>query len=210
MVNPTTCAADTLRLWNFLPPNLQQTDANNNYIFLTWLDGIGQQQQILDNLLRDDNKGNPGWSIILDVTRCPTYALPWLAQFVGVRFTGPVVGNDSLMRSAIVSKNGFNRGTVASITAAITPYLSSGGYVNIIERTPDPYSLTVQVHGAIGAMDWAELSKAYPWYTNSGGTPSLTGTFSTYAAFPTSTQGAITAIIQASVPAGIIVSVVFL
>src|ERR1019366_10522798 len=34
----------------------------------------------LDNYL-----GAPGWSQILDITRCPQYVLPWLGQFIGVQ-----------------------------------------------------------------------------------------------------------------------------
>jgi|SRR6185437_4019624 len=210
MVTPSTCAPDTLKLWGFLPPPLQITDEANNYTFLTWLDGIGQQQQIIDNLIRDQG-ANPGWSIVLDVTRCPTYALPWLAQFVGVRFTGPVLGNDSLMRNAIVAKNGFNRGTPGSIVAAVTPFLDPAtGFVNVIENYPDPYSLTVQIFGDLGAMDYAELAKAYPWYTSAGGSPNLSSSFPTYGNFPANNQALVTAIVQAAVPAGLVCTVVFL
>jgi len=210
MLNPSTCAADTLKLWKFLPPFLQTQDAANNYTFLTWLDGIGQQQQILDNLLRDDTQGNPGWSIVLDVTRCPTYALPWLAQFVGVRFNGATVGNDALMRQAIVNKTGFSRGTPAAIVAAVTPYLGTTGFVNIIERSPDAYSLTIQIHGALGVLDYAQLAKQYPWYTSAGGTPNVDGSFPTYASFPNNTQAMVTAVVQAAIPAGLVANIVFM
>lgn len=210
MVNPQTCAPDTLRLWSFLPPFLQDTDEQNNYTFLTWLNGIGQQQQLIDTLVRDEPP-NPGWSIVLDVTRCPTYALPWLAQFVGVRFDGDTLANDAAMRNAILNKGNFSRGTVSAITAAAVPFLDPvTGFVRVIERYPDPYSLLIEVGGDLNSMTYSELALQYPWYTNAGGTPSVSGTFPTYNSFPTSNQATVTAAIQSVIPAGLVATVVFL
>lgn len=210
MVNPDTCAADTLKLWSFLPPFLQDQDATNDYLFLSWLDGIGQQQQIIDTLVRDEPP-NPGWSIVLDITRCPTYALPWLGQFVGVRFTGTTIGNDTAMRNAILARGNFSRGTPTAIISSALPFLEIiGGMVNVIERYPDPYSLLVQISGDLNALTYADLAEQYPWYSNAGGTPSLSGTFATYADFPQSNEAIVTAAVLAAIPAGLVATVVFL
>lgn len=210
MVTPDTCAADTLKLWSFLPPFLQEQDATNSYLFLSWLDGIGQQQQIIDTLVRDDPP-NPGWSIVLDITRCPTYALPWLGQFVGVRFSGTTIGNDQAMRNAILARGNFARGTTTAIISSALPYLEIiGGAVNVIERYPDPYSILIQISGDLNALTYADLAEQYPWYSNAGGTPSLSGTFATYDDFPQSNEAIVTASVLAAIPAGLVATVVFL
>lgn len=208
-VTPTTCAPDTLVLWHFLPQFLKDADAANDYLFLTWLDGMGQQLQILDNLCRDDAGGQPGWSILLDVGRCPTYALPWLAQFVGVRFNGAQLASDSAMRTAILAEGNFKRGTVAAIQAAAAPYLAPGGYVNIIERYPDAYSLTVQVFGDLNAATYAELTLEYPTYNLlvPGNPPYPALPY--YSSFPHSNQSTVTAAIEAAIPAGLVTTVVY-
>ena len=212
MVDPTTCSSDTLRLWSFLPEFAQQLDAvgdgvNGSYQFLSWLEGAvaggslyntsASGLQALDDLCRDDI--SPGWSKIMDVTRCPTYALPWLAQFVGVRFTGSTVNDDSAMRLAILQESNFSRGTAQAITASVQPFLSPTGRVNIIERSPDTYSFTVQVYGAIGILTYSIVAQNYPTY------PVLAAHYPLYSNM-TGLSGApvaIAAAIQASTPAGL-------
>ena len=190
---PATASPDTLRLWNFLPEFARDIDAagddaNGPYQFLNWLEGAvaggslyntsASGLQELDSLVRD-TEFYLGWSPVMDVTRCPVYALPWLGQFVGVRFDGETAGNENAMRLAILTKANFNRGTPASIVAAITPYLTQTGFVRIIERYPDPYSFLVQVYGDLSALTYAELARAqanyslvaaaYPTYQSMGG-----------------------------------------
>lgn len=202
-------AADTIKLWGFLPPFAQENDAQTSYQFLRWLDGSGQQQQILDNLLRDGPSGQAGWSIILDVARCPTYALPWLGQFVGVRFTPAQLESDSAMRAAIVAPGNFARGTVAALNAAIAPYLLPNGYITVIERfngtTADPYAIYINVTNLNGALTYGQLAAQYPWLTSSGGTPDVTDTFPAYNDFPTSTynETLATAVLQSALPGGL-------
>jgi hypothetical protein len=140
----------------------------------------------------------------MDVGRCPTYALPWLAQFVGVRFTGAQVGNRSAMQAAILAEGNFNRGTVASIQAVVAPYLQAGGYVNIIERYPDPYSLLIQVIGDLNTGTYAALARTYATYAI------VDSTFTTYADWPASNEAALTTLIKRAIPAGLVPTVVFL
>ncbi len=64
--------------------------------------------------------GAPGWSQILDINRCPSYALPWLGQFVGVDLnkTPNLTYEQSVQK--ILSRSGFSRGTVSALQNSIT------------------------------------------------------------------------------------------
>jgi hypothetical protein len=68
--------------------------------------------------------GAPGWSQILDINRCPDFALPWLAQFVGATLSQ----NSGLTRQQMIQKitqrAGFNRGTVASMIAELVTLIN--------------------------------------------------------------------------------------
>ena len=97
---------------------------------------------------RGDQGQNPGWSILLDVTRCPTADLPWLAQFVGVRFSS-LQTTDAQMRAAITGEQGFQRGTVPVLIAAAATFLTTTSGVVVTERYEgDPYKVLVTVPGA--------------------------------------------------------------
>jgi len=166
VLNPSTCSADTLLLWEGLPVFVQDQDAANDYPFLSWLEGAGSLLQTIDTLCRDDAVGNPGWSVIFNATLCPTEYLPWLAQCVGVRFSATQV-TDAAQRAAIETPVGFARGTLAAVEAAAVPYLSAGYAVVLLERTPDPYSYTVEIPAAgMTGGTWGDLVANYAtWAT---------------------------------------------
>ena len=65
--------------------------------------------QDVEDLVRDSPAGDPGWSELLDLDRCPPEALDWLGQFVGIRI--PAGLNDLQSRAWISSTDGFRRGT---------------------------------------------------------------------------------------------------
>ena len=71
------------------------------------------------SLYPEDYSEAPGWSQVVDIDRCPDYALPWLAQFVGAAV--PIDNN--LSRQQIVQqieqRAGFNRATTAAIVAEL-------------------------------------------------------------------------------------------
>jgi hypothetical protein len=102
---------------------------------LAKLDGaIGTMFQAVEDVARDTPAG-PGWSSVVDATRCPDAWLPWLGQFVGV-----VNGS----RNAIVDHNGFQRGTPAAIRAATAAHLTGSKTVVLQERFGgDAYALAV-------------------------------------------------------------------
>jgi hypothetical protein len=170
-------------------------DADVTQSLLAWLDGPGQILQVLDTLVREQ-PGIPGWGTVLDVDLCPDYALPWLAQFVGVRFDS-LTDTAAAQRAAIRAQGGFSRGTLNSLLAAAQKYLMATKTVTVAERTPRPYELTIGVlRSELVGMRYNELIGPYPTYNN------LAAAFPTYAGF-TAGAGDLAAALQAAKPAGL-------
>ena len=92
----------------------------------------------------DPEEGEPG-SPLVDVDRCPDWALPWLAALVGV--TLPTGSTAELNRERIRNVAGWKRGTPAALRAAAGMYLTGDKTVYFRERDPTggdpPYCLEV-------------------------------------------------------------------
>lgn len=140
-------------------------DQDTSGELLVWLSAIGEMIQAVDALCagQSDTEGNaaPPWSQLLDIDRCPTAALPWLAQFVGVRLN--TNARDDQQRWAITHPQGFARGTVTAIVAAANAYLLHGYSASVIERDTGPYHLTVEIPEAaiVGAANCRALALEY-------------------------------------------------
>lgn len=67
----------------------------------------------------EDYFGAPGWSQMLDINRCPDYALPWLGQFVGAGIQSTAGLTRQSMVQRIEKRAGFNRATPAAIVAEL-------------------------------------------------------------------------------------------
>lgn len=190
---------DTLTLWSTLPQFVQDSDAANGYTFLLWLDGMGSQQQVIDNLCRDEGV-NPGWSILMDIERCPTYALPWLAQFLGGRFTS-LQTTDAQMRETILLGCGLRRGTIGHMEWVGLSFLNPGGSVVVNERTTDPYHFTVEVFGMPG-YNYSQLDAAFANYN------AIAAAHSDYDGFTQNIEGLTQALLSTK-PAGLIMNISF-
>lgn len=122
---------------------LATDDAQYGWGMLTLCIALGLMRQPVATLVRDTADGDPGWSIILDIDRCPTYALPWLAQCVGARI--PTGTDDATARQIIRAEQSFTRGRPASIVATIQRTLTGTRTVYMTERADgDPYKLRVR------------------------------------------------------------------
>lgn len=136
------------RLFGMLAP-LAQLDGDNAWSLLILCNAIGTQYQQVEDWVRDTPDG-PGWSLLLDVNRCPPEALGWLAQLVGVRLLPGAT--DAQNRERVTSTDGFNRGTPAAIIGAARATLTGNRSVFLIERdstvaAPDyAYYLTVETY----------------------------------------------------------------
>jgi hypothetical protein len=141
---PLSVSVTTLDWWNQLGPWRDADNASgiagNGYPLLTVLDAIGSQYNVTEQYTRDDPT-HIGWGQLLDVNACPTFALPWLAQFAGVSI--PVGSTDPQMRALITSQANTKRGTPATLIAILKSFLTGTQIIQLLERTPDPYSFTI-------------------------------------------------------------------
>lgn len=133
--NPLPDSFHAKRIWHTVPTFIQQFDTDNGSILYNFilsnvlvLDLVAQMAQ--DNIGVDGTKDfvnypvAPGWSQLLDINRCPQYALPWLAQFVGVELNPNWTATQS--RTAIGERVNFQRGTVVNITRALVDTVNDG------------------------------------------------------------------------------------
>jgi Phage tail protein (Tail_P2_I) len=133
------------RLYVSMAP-VARVDPVNAWSLLILCNAIGTMYQLIEDYVRDSPDG-PGWSALMDLDRCPTEALPWLAQFAGVRLLPGTT--DAQQRERIRSTDGFRRGTVAAITAAAQRTLTGAKTVGITERAGgDAYAFTVTTYAA--------------------------------------------------------------
>ena len=155
-------APDTVTLYNRLG---WAADEDETGVLLQWLSGIAQMAQAIDSVAWDgydtDGVMAPGWSQVLDINRCPTDWLPWLAQFVGVRLDPGA--RDDQQRYAIENPQGWARGTPAAILATANRFLAPGYSATLLERDTSPYHLTIEIPtGAYaGSSTCLELSHEY-------------------------------------------------
>src|SRR4029077_2893236 len=68
------------RVYEAMEP-IQFLESRLCWPFKKYVGALGEIYQEADDIARD----GPPWSSVLDIDRCPDYALLWLAQFVGVR-----------------------------------------------------------------------------------------------------------------------------
>jgi len=147
---PAQLAPDTFaaRLYEMLAP-LAGSDEDQGWALLIYVNALGTMFQQVEDWVRDSPDG-PGWSLLLDLARCPDEALPWLGQFAGVRMLPGSSPADQ--RARITSTDGFKRGTAAAMIGAAKGTLTGSQRLVFRERdgaahgyTPpdDAYVLTV-------------------------------------------------------------------
>lgn len=128
------------RLYGMLAP-LAQQDGLASWSLLTFCNAIGLGYQLVEDWVRDTPDG-PGWSLLLDLDRCPPEALPWLGQFVGVRLLPGA--DDAASRTRIAETDGFHRGTPDALRSAAAATLTGNKHVVFTERYHgDAYALDV-------------------------------------------------------------------
>lgn len=130
------------RLYDALAP-LAAADATVGWALLILCNGIGLMFELVEEWVRDNPDG-PGWSLLMDLDRCPDEALPWLGQFVGVRLLPD--STPAQQRARIASTDGFKRGTRQALIGAATATLTGRRTVLFRERDGDPYVLGVQTY----------------------------------------------------------------
>jgi hypothetical protein len=190
-------APDTTDLYNRMG---WAQDEDTSGLLEQWLSGIGGMLQIVDNLVRDgeglDDTPAPGWSQVLDINRAPTYVLPWLAQFLGVRLD-PALRDDE-MRYQIENPAGFARGTPGYIIARANQYMIPGWTIVLHERDTSPYHLSIDVPqaGVAGVSSYLSIWQENPTYA------AIQANYATYQAI-WFIDSEIIAAIDATIPGGI-------
>lgn len=143
---PRPIVSATTEEWYGSLGRVTDDDESLGWPLLIFLEAIGMLQQAVDVIVRDDDAGNPGWSVVMDVDNAPSAGLAWLGQFVGVQ---TLVGlSDAANRIRIVSTGGQKRGTPASLRAAAQQYLTGTQSVTIFERETSAYHFRVRTFTA--------------------------------------------------------------
>lgn len=151
MPAPATSGSFADDLYELLQP-LAQVDAGdeaNGWALLHLCSAVGTPFQAIVDVVYEGTNGEPGYAKVMTAADCPTWALPWLAQFRGVTLPPRAVGELeasywAAMRARIVSADGQNRGSVQAIITAAQRFLTGTKAVYITERWGDPYALRVQ------------------------------------------------------------------
>lgn len=121
-----------------------RTDENVGHL-LGLVDAIFGQIVEIDDLVRDSDT-HVGWGRLLDVNVAPVWALPWLAQFVGVT---PIFGlAEASQRLRIKEAAGFHRGSVKAIKAAAGQYLTGTRRVELYERDGSAWRFRVRTYAS--------------------------------------------------------------
>ena len=144
MPRPTPTTQLQEDLYESLGP-LAWDDANQGWALLLFCGALAATLDTVDGYARDDGD-YPGWSELLDADRCPTEALPYLAQFAGVQLRAGLSEADQ--RTRIKSADGMKRGTITSMIAAAQAYLTGTKTVLYRERDGGAYNLTILTYTA--------------------------------------------------------------
>lgn len=145
-----------------------------------YADAIGAMFQPVDALIQQtDVDGTPDYippyGVLFNPATCPSYALPYLAQFVGVTVTPGA--SDAQARSQIMSEQGMNRGTPAAIIAAAKIWLSGDQNVILLERQRSDGSTSA--YSFVVVIETSELATGPTWLSAPGTWAASTATWST-------------------------------
>jgi hypothetical protein len=156
----------TQRIYDNLEP-LSKPDESLGWPLLAFVNTMGEMFQPAADLIEDGPNGEPGWSIIVDINRVPDEGLDYLAQFLGLHF---YVGIDALTkRQQIRDHVSWQRGTYASIIAAIRLFLIGTKTVILTERDTDAYHFAVRIWQAEAPADTSALIRYVNTFAKPGG-----------------------------------------
>lgn len=132
-------------------------DEANGWPLLLFTDALCSVMLERIHEIAADRGGRPGWQTVLDPDTCPAYALPYLAQFVGVALEPSL--SEEEQRTKIVVPEGWARGTKAALVAAVQRTLTGTKRVLLRERYPDnAYQLQVRTLAAETSDEAATLA----------------------------------------------------
>lgn len=106
-------------------------EADTDNALTDYLTGLSQPFELVETWASDTDT-HIGWSLLLDVERCPVEALPWLAQIVGLTLDTSLSEADQ--RQQIEDVSNWKRGTPDAIKSVPAPYLTGSKTVIFRER----------------------------------------------------------------------------
>lgn len=139
---------------NLAPMLYADGDSPQNGALQIYVGGLSEPlfQEIEDYVSDDPTTGAIGYSAWVDINRAPDAALPWLAQFVGVKLSG---GTAAQQRQQIKDLANFKRGTLAAMKTAAQNFLTGTKVVIIRERFGGAYLLNVVTYlSQTPVADW--------------------------------------------------------
>lgn len=110
-------------------------DADYDYLLAHYCNAIGLMLDDIAGWVRDTDNDELGWSVLIDLDRCPEDQLGYLAQFIGVSLKPGLA--DAEQRLWIEGADGFNRGTPEAIRVAVENTLTGLKRIFFDERV-DP------------------------------------------------------------------------
>lgn len=186
MPRPTTNPPGEL-LYEALGPQAHDEQARDDWPTLVLAGAIGSMFEKLWGIAQEN------WDTAFDADEAPPEALPWLAQFAGVRFQSGWTTEQQ--RLALSNPQGFARGTDAALAAAAQPLLTGtrtviirnreGGDPNVIgvitndSETPDPDAVEAALlrakhwglllnYQSLTGRDYFDLAGDYATYSDLG------------------------------------------
>lgn len=136
MARPTVGTFAEILYARLEPLAYDDSDANQ-WALLQYCETLGRQYDTLHEVLGAD----PAWSTLFDPDTCPEDFLPYLGQYVGVRI--PVGTSEATARELVANPAGFQRGTPASLIAAVQRTLTGSKIVGLTERSGGAYSFII-------------------------------------------------------------------
>ena len=158
--------------------------------------------------------GAPGWSQVLDINRCPSYALPWLGQFIGVDLTKTPDLTYEQSVQKILSRPSFGRGTVSALQGTLAAVINDSAttvtpinpsQILCLENTsPIGYnaaSLFSAISGT-GAITLQLINVGASWFNAAANSPLIIQIDSEYILVPQGVYSFANGPVSISVPSG--------
>jgi len=121
---------------------LQSPEVDVQYGYVHGHLSEGMMHMYEDVALLVDPEDDIPWVPFFDIDKCPDFALPWLAQVVGVRLPSSITGDEA--REYIKALSFEEVGKPSAIRAAVGIYLTGNKTVYFRERDAgDAYALEV-------------------------------------------------------------------
>jgi len=141
-----------LELYSSLAP-LVDTWGDPEEDLKLYCNAIAAMIQPVDDIAKDGENGEPGWSQVLDAQRAKDDWLFWLGQFVGYvvpQKAATISQSDWSLRERqrLVTRSTYRRGTIAILREVIQEHLNPPQTVIIQERVGTAHVISVWVYAS--------------------------------------------------------------